>query len=574
MRILMAFRSVSRTDRSDVRQSRASLLRAALLFLPAICGGSAAWAAPGSALEPLPDSPVLQRAMEDELVRSMDHLALEGLPRPYFIQYTAEDRVGLTLRGAYGAIVNADHERSRTASSRVRVGSYTLDNSNVGGGGRRAELPLDDDYVAIRHALWQITDQDYKQAVEVLTRKLAFLRDKTAEDRPDDFLPGEPVVHRDPSARMELDAAVWEENVRTLSGRFLKYPQVQNARVRFFAGAVNEIIVNTEGTRLRTADTGVIIEIEAQTQADDGMRLSDSLSYIGERLDQLPPLDDMLRDIDELCSNLLALAKAPVLEQYSGPVLFEPLAAARVFEALLAEDVCARPSPLGTRRTSASQSMEKKLGLRILPRSFDVYDDPTQKSFQDDLLAGSYRFDDEAVASRRVNVVENGLLHNMVASRSPTKKVVGSTGHGRSAGFGDAEARIGCLFIQDRDGIDDEHMLRELRAAAAEEGLEFALRIEALQRGGGRRLGNPVYAYRVNLEGDGEELVRGLEFQPVQTRALKRLLAAGSKQEVYNSLAGAAASIVSPAVIFDELDLHKVEGELDKPPILPAPALR
>ncbi|MCO6436170.1 MAG: hypothetical protein J5J06_03690 [Phycisphaerae bacterium] len=525
-------------------------------------------------LPALPDSQVLMKAMADEMSRSMEHLSLGDLPRPYFLQYTAEDRAGLTLRAEYGAIVSENRERSRSATSRVRVGSFTLDNTNVGGGGQRNNLPLDDDYEAIRHTLWSMTDLDYKQAVEILSRKLAFLRDKTAEDRPDDFTPAEPVQHQDPTARIEFDPETWQANVRTLSGRFLKHPKIQNSGVRFFAGAVNEYVVNSEGTRLRTGDTGVIIEIVASVQADDGMGLADSLNYIGERFDQLPSVDEMLKDIDEMCANLVALADAPVLEQYSGPVLFEPMAAAKAFESLLADEICARPSPLGTRRSSASQAMERKLGLRILPRSFNVYDDPTQKEFDGTLLAGHYEFDDEAVPAEHVSVVEKGMFRNMLASRSPTRKVKGTNGHGRTPGFGDPEARIGCLFIEDTDGLAPEALRDELRTAAAEEGLDFGLRVATTQRGGGRRLGNPMYVYKVNVDDGSEQLVRGMEFQPVQTRSLKRLLAAGSQREVYNSVAGVTTSIVSPAVIFDELDLHKIEGEFDKPPILPSPEMR
>ena len=114
---------------------------------------------------------VLMRALADELARSMDKLALDDLPRPYFIQYRAEDRVSYTMNAAYGGLTSSDRRHTRSFSSRVRVGSYEMDNTNVGGGyGARASLPLDDDYVAIRHAIWQATDADYTRAIEVFTR--------------------------------------------------------------------------------------------------------------------------------------------------------------------------------------------------------------------------------------------------------------------------------------------------------------------------------------------------------------------------------------------------------------------
>ena len=87
-------------------------------------------------------------------------------------------------------------------------------------------------------------------------------------------------------------------------------------------------------------------------------------------------------------------------------------------------------------------------------------------------------------------------------------------------------------------------------------------------------LGDPILAYKVYVEDGREELVRGLEFLPVETRALKHILAAGSERKVYNSTSGTSTSVISPAVLFEELELTKSEEELDKLPILKSPATR
>ncbi|MCH7840267.1 MAG: hypothetical protein IID38_08545, partial [Planctomycetes bacterium] len=138
---------------------------------------------------------VMMRAMVDELDRSMKQLVIEGLPKSYFIQLTAEDRTTFVLSAAYGGLQRTNQRRVRTIKSRIRVGSYRLDNTNFGrGAGRAGLLPLDDDYTALRQAIWLVLDEDYKRSVETLTAKLAYLKDKSATDRPDDFAPVEPVV--------------------------------------------------------------------------------------------------------------------------------------------------------------------------------------------------------------------------------------------------------------------------------------------------------------------------------------------------------------------------------------------
>ena len=57
-------------------------------------------------------------------------------------------------------------------------------------------------------------------------------------------------------------------------------------------------------------------------------------------------------------------------------------------------------------------------------------------------------------------------------------------------------------------------------------------------------------------------------------RTLRRLLAAGDRPKVFNSGASGGRSIIAPAVLFEELELTRIEKEFDKLPILKPPALR
>ncbi len=529
--------------------------------------------APVLAETPSAGDDVVLRAMVDELQRSMLHLEMEDLPKPYFIQLRARDRRVNSISAAYGGLQRSDERRVRDFISRARVGDLSLDNTNFArGSGRSSVLPLDDDYQALRHAMWLTLDDDYKQSVETLTAKVAYLKDTHVEDRPDDFSPAPPVQATEPRPTIAFDRPAWEQRIRDLSARFEKFPKIQDADVSLIAGTETEWLVNSEGSRIRGSDTGIWIRINAEIQAEDGMRLSDSRTYLGETPEQLPPAEKMFAAVDELCTQLIALASAPTLEQYSGPVLLEPEAAATAFESLLGDRLAARATPIGS--GGRDDSFEKKLGLRVLPRSFRIYDDPRTKMLGDTVLAGSYRFDEEGTPPQRVDLVEKGVLKALVSGRGPTRKVKTTNGHARAQGYTDARATIGCLYIADDNGLSPEDLRKELRDAAREEGLEFALRISAVEDGGGGAIGDPVYAYKVHAETGAETLVRGLKFQPVEPKTLKRILAGGAQTAVHNSLSGIATSVIAPAVLFEELELSKTQQEFDKPPILPSPATR
>jgi hypothetical protein len=273
-----------------------------------------------------------------------------------------------------------------------------------------------------------------------------------------------------------------------------------------------------------------------------------------------------------LCARLIETSKADILEHYVGPVLFEPLAAGQVFDSMLADQLAAQPVPLGM-GARAEDSMERKIGLRILPRTFHVYDDPTPKRFDDKILAGWYDYDDEGVAAGRVPIVEHGILKNLVAGRAPTKKIKATTGHARSPDYRDPAASVGCLYFEDEEGISDDELRRELIQAAREEGLDFGIRVAGI-RGGGGELGEPIHAYKVFVEDGHEAPIRGIEFLPIQVRSLKRLLAAGKRREVYNNIGAIGRSVIAPAIIFEELELTKIDEEKDRLPYLQPPALR
>ena len=114
------------------------------------------------------------------------------------------------------------------------------------------------------------------------------------------------------------------------------------------------------------------------------------------------------------------------------------------------------PDPVGEQRRAlpGAENLESKLGTRILPKTFQVWDDPTGEKVGDILLLGHYRYDDEGVQAVRVTLVKDGKLESLCTSRAPTKKLSSSNGHARRAGGGGTpEAAIGCLFIKDDAGV-------------------------------------------------------------------------------------------------------------------------
>ena len=149
------------------------------------------------------DDDVLLRALRDELERSRQLRVVGGGGDdvPYFISYTVSDQDDLSISASLGSITSSTRNRYRIPAIEVRVGSYDFDNtghlfSGYYSGSRfdNEPWPLDDDYQALREALWLATDHAYKAAVESIARKRAALNSVAeSQEKLKDYSKAEPV---------------------------------------------------------------------------------------------------------------------------------------------------------------------------------------------------------------------------------------------------------------------------------------------------------------------------------------------------------------------------------------------
>jgi len=549
------------------------------------------------ALSSEPELDSIFKALNDELQRSMS-LRLEDLDAPYFIQCAVDDTTIEQVVAIYGALTRAQPSRSRILYTQVRVGSFDLDNSNFIRGARRSssDLPLDDDYMALRQVIWRATDSHYKGAVETLTQKRAYLKDRTIEDRPNDFTRANAVTAIQERVHFSFDGQAWEDYARRISAKFAEHRHIQNSETRLTAGVENRYLLNSEGSRLRYGISEALLRITAVVQADDGERLSDQLVYFGVTPAQLPPIDKVFADIQSLADRLARMLHAPVLKDYTGPVLIDGAASPQLFRQLLARGIAGQADAVGSPRRNVGgiDSLESRLGKRILPTTFVVYDDPRPREFQGTSLAGHYLIDDEGVPAQRVDIVTNGKLQGMLMSRAPTKYFSQSNGHGRRSSSEMPRSMVGCLYVESADAKSPEALKKALIKAADDEGLEFGLRISGLRSpdsrdtagprsgrggggGGGRgAVGDPISVYKVYVADGREELVRGCEFRSLDERNMRRILAAGNVSFVDNNALSSvpSSSVIAPAVLFEEMELARIDRESEKKPIIEAPHAR
>jgi microcin-processing metallopeptidase PmbA/TldD-like protein len=512
--------------------------------------------------------PIL-RALQAELTRSKAQLKMDNVDSPFYIEYRVFDVEQFDASAAFGALRDQNRTRLRLIRAVVRLGDYKVDSFFNAGQGVSDILPLDSDELAVRHQVWLATDQAYKRASEAFSNKKAMLKQLNVDQPVDDFAKAEPAVSIGPVAKLDVDPGKWTKMLESATGVYRSDPQIQSFTANLNFTALSQYFVNTEGTVTRHGAAHYQLVMSASEQAQDGMRLERSPQYTANHIEELPTPEELQKDALKLVADMKTLRDAPVVdEEYRGPVLFSNDAATDMFFDLIVPNVLGRrPAPGRPARTVGAFASSWR--ARVLPDFISVVDDPTLDTFGGHGLGGSYKVDDEGVPAAPVTVVDKGILVNYLIGRVPIRDFPVSNGHGRASGSGNTAPAPGNLFFRASKTSTREELKKQLLDECRNRGLKYGYFVDTL----GPRLA-PRMLYRVWASDGHEELVRGAVFNELDIRALRSdLVAAGDDPLVSNRTGLPFMTIVSPSVMFDELEVKRADNSNEKLPDYPAPAL-
>ena len=526
---------------------------------------------------------------EDELALSMQQLASPDGMKPYFLQYwiTQEDEV--SVAGTLGSITQNRVTQARTLDVDLRCGSYALDSTRqIRGGGFGSDyrwggtsLPLNDDPVATRHAIWLATDARFKAAVKRLAQVKANLKVKVEEEDPaEDFSHESPSVHIGPWLSPVYDRDQLAERVKHLARRFRSEPLIYSSSVALTGTVTNRLAVNSEGSRLQLGRAIWRIGIMGSTVAPDGMELWQYKSFDASSLEGLPGDDEVLAGVEKVIGELLALRAAPLVEPYTGPAILQNRASAVFFHEIFGHRIEGHRQ----KDVEEGQTYAKKIGQSILPDFINVVDDPTQRAFGKLDLNGFYEFDDECVPAQPTRVVEGGILKTFLMSRSPTRGVTKSNGHGRREAGAQVCARMGNLVVESSQQVPCDRLRAMLIEECRKQGKEFGLLFGDIS--GGFTITErwlpqsfkviPILVYKVYADGRPDELVRGVDIVGTPLTCFSQIVCTGDDPDVFNGYCGAESgsvpvSGISPSILVAQIEVEKKQKAQDRPPILPAP---
>ena len=533
-------------------------------------------------------SPVLH-ALRAEMDRSLEHFKKLSEP-PYFLSYEVIETESGGAVGSFGALASSQPlNRRRTLGIDLRVGSYTLDNTHPIRGAMpnfpdtisNFALPIDDDVDAIRAMLWYFTDQKYKRAVEQLIAVKTNVQVKAPEtDKSGDFSPTKAETYSEPAAAaLKFDRKIWEDRVRKYTAPFQRYGNIYSAQASITAQRQRRWFVSSEGASIETSETSYRLMISAFAKASDGMELPRYESFYSSTPEGLPADTVVMARVDKMTKELLALKLAPVMEPYVGPAILSPRAAGVMFHEVFGHRIEGQRS----KRENEGQTYRDKVGQRVLPEFLSVYSDPTERKFGPTELAGYYKFDNQGIRARRVTVVENGILKNLLMSRLPVDGFPESNGHGRRGEFYAATGRQSNLLVVASHPVTPAELKKKLIEEITKQKLPYGLYFEDIAGGftmTGRAGPNavdviPLMVYRVYPDGR-EELVRGVDLIGTPLTMFTKILAADNQSEAFNGICGAESGNVpvsagGPGLLLSEIEVQKKPKSQELSPILGPP---
>ena len=174
----------------------------------------------------------------------------------------------------------------------------------------------------------------------------------------------------------------------------------------------SKYFVNTEGSEILQNFTDTVIDMVA-TAHDSGITQSVNITEGGRGgLEQLTNKNKIQQSAKEIALKASQLTRAKPVKEENVTVVMNP-----DFVSLLTHEILGHPSEadrvLGKEMAWAGGVWWKnKLGEKIGSENLNVFDDPTIKE-----SLGWYQFDDEDIETKKITLVEKGILKNHMQNR-------------------------------------------------------------------------------------------------------------------------------------------------------------
>lgn len=556
---------------------------------------------------------IIISAMKDELNRSMTELKKQDYEKPFYISYTIANISTLKASAKLGALTSSDQNQFKDWNVRVMVGDYEINDENfmseVNDNNYNRfvyNMPIENDYMGIRRALWSQTDLVYNSAAKLYKQKKFLINNEKVNKellKIPDFSKTDiiQINIEEQSDRPTLSSI--ESRVRNISEFFSRQNKIHDSRVTFHQLNANVYFLNSENIQVQYPLCLSTLTVSFSTIDTSNVLESRRLEYVDLSYTNLPDDSVIYRDIEYMISDIEEVKNAESFEDdYSGPVLFQGKIVANLFESALfksGKKLIAFRKPL--KRTDSytsddnlySTGKDWNINDVVIDKNLTVIDLSSKQGISHENIWGHYKVDAEGVVPvDSLVLIKNGVLINKYNGRTPSSDVKSSNGHNRHSisaqGIFKTNAPGVLKVIPDKSYTFND-LKERLILEAMEENYDYAILIESADV---NSINKPNQYYKIDLKTGIKTRIKDVMYRSVADRQFKKI--GGTTNEMIvvnktfsynsgymphlpaamdNSNSGVPITIISPsALLINRVDLrtHKFKRP-EKKPIIESP---
>lgn len=415
------------------------------------------------------------------LQQSMNH-HFDSLKRTnypvYYMAYRVNETTAHWASANFGYIYDNSSSKSALLTIEIRVGSPSTDNHHYlscqnNQKIRQVALPLDCDTALIKKIITEETNRTYAESV------LQFIENQVKEKtfRQDDdetyaFLTFAFDQYYEPPV---TDTHWDEDNIAQILRHCTKETSLSPELTEISAN----LVFQTTRKYLVTSENRNFVENHCSTLLTlktEGLSPKNNLEHIEHQHfanfpEQLPDADVLQSEIRDMEGRLSNILHAPEyfsdgvidFETTKVPVLFSEKAASILAHHLFGHEM--------------EKPRHHFLQGKVLPEEFSVICDPTIPKYDGHPLNGSYHFDDEAINSQRITLIDKGALEQLPSTRTQQPGSSYSNGHARG-NLQLPSSRLSNVIVTSSKPQDDNQLRERLIAEANQQNKKFGLYVE------------------------------------------------------------------------------------------------
>ena len=492
-------------------------------------------------------SSLTAQVAQDEIHQFFEDTNLLDSPHPYDLEFVFADATTCSIQSSLGSTLTIIEEPLRSVNTRLLVGNDLLNNENLYFSQRNncTFLPLDNNHVNMARSMHYATEEAYRQALldySSKLRKLDRLPTEQQRSRSCDRSEAKRISFFQEEATEAINISHLQALANDLSAQFSQEAdKLLNSGVSVDVFQSTAYFISAQNIQYAKPFNLVYVQCFAEAITPDGDTLSDRSSWIFRKMEDVP---DMQAEISTMIDRLLAFKNAPILsEYYDGPVIISEEATSTWLNYALLEStpsLLAYPDPVD--RIGYEDNYWKKMkNKQVTSPVLSVSERYDSEVYDGTLLMGYYTVDAEGVpVGKKMELIKNGDLLEMLSSRSSSEAVNYSNGHRRLAlcnGQLIPMIGAGVLEVDSRKKLESRLLEKELLKQARAAGYKYAFQIVKFgenQTSEGKTELYPLYVYRIRTSNGEKTAIRIRKGEMITAALLNRISATSSDQKVFN----------------------------------------